>query len=81
MAMGLAFSGRSASNKDKLGQLADEVTRGGPVIVTRPGRALTVLSSADEYERLVDERGQRHRAVEATALRTQHVFAHRRRLV
>jgi prevent-host-death family protein len=45
----------------RLGQLADEVAHGEPVVLTRRGRALAVLVSTDEYERLVEERRRRAR--------------------
>jgi prevent-host-death family protein len=38
----------------RLGQLADEVGEGEPVVLTRRGRVVAVLVSAKEYERLLE---------------------------
>jgi len=38
----------------RLGQLADEVGEGEPVVLTRRGRVVAVLLSPSEYDRLLE---------------------------
>jgi prevent-host-death family protein len=48
--------------RSRLGQLANEATQDGPVVLTRRGQAVAVLMSPAEYERLLEARRELARA-------------------